>query len=65
MSLTSKGSTEILVAGWQDKMFVIDLIKGEVVKRVGSRFPDACCFTSLTSPRVTFGSCRPTTTTLS
>ena len=35
MSLTSKGSTELLVAGWQNVMFVVDLVKGEVVKRVG------------------------------
>lgn len=35
MSFTSKGLLEIVVAGWQNTMFVIDLTKGEVVKRVG------------------------------
>lgn len=34
MSFTSKGTSEILVAGFQDTMFVIDLAKGEVVKQV-------------------------------
>lgn len=34
MSFTSKGTAEIIVAGLQDRMFVIDLIKGEVVKQV-------------------------------
>lgn len=32
MTFTSKGTAEILVAGEQDKMFVIDVNKGEVVK---------------------------------
>lgn len=32
MSFTSKGTAEILVAGDQDKMFVIDVHKGEVTK---------------------------------
>lgn len=36
MSFTSKGTSEILVAGFQDTMFVIDLAKGEVVKQVRS-----------------------------
>lgn len=36
MSFTSKGTAEILVAGLQDKMLVIDLNKGEVVKQVRS-----------------------------
>ncbi|RDA83187.1 hypothetical protein CP532_6442 [Ophiocordyceps camponoti-leonardi (nom. inval.)] len=31
MSFTAKGSAEILVAGFQDKMLVVDLNKGEVV----------------------------------
>jgi hypothetical protein len=39
MSFTSKATSEILVAGVQDTMFVIDTNKGEVVKRVGS----SCC----------------------
>lgn len=34
MSFTSKGTAEIIVAGLQDKMLVIDLNKGEVVKQV-------------------------------
>jgi hypothetical protein len=34
MSFTSKGTSEILVAGAQDAMFVIDVNKGEVVKQV-------------------------------
>lgn len=37
MSFTSKGASEIVVAGWQDTMLVIDVIKGEVVKQVGLR----------------------------
>lgn len=35
MSFTSKGTAEIITAGLQDKMLVIDLIKGDVVKQVG------------------------------
>ena len=38
MSFTSKGTAEIIVAGLQDTMLVIDLIKGDVVKQV-SRDP--------------------------
>ncbi|CEJ90977.1 Putative Exonuclease-like protein [[Torrubiella] hemipterigena] len=34
MSFTSKGTAEIIVAGLQDTMLVVDLIKGEVVKQV-------------------------------
>lgn len=34
MSFTSRGTTEILVAGMQDTMFVIDLNKREITKRV-------------------------------
>lgn len=34
MSFTSKGTAEILVAGEQDKMLVIDTIKGEITKQV-------------------------------
>lgn len=34
MAFTSKGTSEILVAGSQDAMFVIDVNKGEVVKQV-------------------------------
>lgn len=34
MSFTSKATSEILVAGLQDTMFVIDVNKGEIVKRV-------------------------------
>lgn len=32
MSFMSKGVSEILVVGWQDIMFVIDVVKGEVIK---------------------------------
>lgn len=35
MSFTSKGASEIIVAGWQDTMLVIDVVKGEIVKQVG------------------------------
>ncbi|KAI5464781.1 ubiquitin carboxyl-terminal hydrolase-domain-containing protein [Mariannaea sp. PMI_226] len=34
MSFTSKGTTEIIAAGLQDTMLIIDLIKGDVVKQV-------------------------------
>lgn len=34
MSFTSKGTAEIIAAGLQDTMLVIDLNKGEVVKQV-------------------------------
>ncbi|KAI5919619.1 PAB-dependent poly(A)-specific ribonuclease subunit PAN2 [Camillea tinctor] len=34
MSFTSRGTTEILVAGEQDKMFVIDTNRGEVTRQV-------------------------------
>ncbi|KAK2599384.1 hypothetical protein N8I77_011142 [Diaporthe amygdali] len=34
MSFTSKATSEILVAGVQDTMFVIDTNKGEIVKRI-------------------------------
>ena len=34
MSFTSKGTAEIIAAGLQNKMLVIDLIKGDVVKQV-------------------------------
>lgn len=40
MSFTSKGASEIIVAGWQDTMFVIDVVKGEIVKHVGSPWFD-------------------------
>ncbi|EAQ84938.1 hypothetical protein CHGG_08952 [Chaetomium globosum CBS 148.51] len=33
MSFTSKGASEIIVAGFQDTMFVIDVVKGEIVKQ--------------------------------
>ncbi|KAK3349906.1 ubiquitin carboxyl-terminal hydrolase-domain-containing protein [Lasiosphaeria hispida] len=36
MSFTSKGATEILVAGWQDTMFIIDVNKGEIVKQIST-----------------------------
>ncbi|OTB09293.1 hypothetical protein M426DRAFT_77218 [Hypoxylon sp. CI-4A] len=34
MSFTSKGTAEVLVAGEQDKMFVIDTNKGEITKQL-------------------------------
>lgn len=34
MSYTSKGTSEILVAGLQDQMFTIDVDKGTVTKQV-------------------------------
>lgn len=34
MSYTSRGTSEILVAGLQDQMFVIDVDKGIVTKQV-------------------------------
>lgn len=34
MSYTSKGASEILVAGLQDKMFTIDVDKGTITKQV-------------------------------
>lgn len=37
MSFTSKGTAEIIAAGWQDTMLVVDLIKGDVVKQVSSK----------------------------
>jgi PAB-dependent poly(A)-specific ribonuclease subunit 2 len=36
MSFTSKGTTEILVTGLQNHMFVIDVNKGEITKQVGA-----------------------------
>jgi len=36
MSFTSKGTSEILVAGAQDTMLVVDVNKGGVVKQVFS-----------------------------
>lgn len=62
MSFTSKGTLEILVAGWQNTMFVIDLTKGEVTKRVGA-YPGSSSFASLTSHDVVVDSSQPTTTT--
>lgn len=38
MSFTSKGTAEIIAAGLQNTMFVIDLIKGEVVKQVRNSY---------------------------
>ena len=36
MSFTSKGTAEIIAAGWQDTMLVVDLNKGEVTKQVSN-----------------------------
>ncbi|KAH9885476.1 PAB-dependent poly(A)-specific ribonuclease subunit PAN2 [Xylariomycetidae sp. FL2044] len=38
MSFTSKGTTEILVAGEQDKMLVIDTNRGEVTKQISQDY---------------------------
>ncbi|KAM3557881.1 hypothetical protein MY1884_004282 [Beauveria asiatica] len=38
MSFTSKGTAEIVVAGMQDTMLVIDLNKGEVVKQIPTEY---------------------------
>jgi hypothetical protein len=35
MSFTSKGTAEVILAGLQDVMLVVDLNKGEVTKQVG------------------------------
>lgn len=37
MSFTSKGTGEILVAGMHDQMFVIDVHRGEITKKVSHR----------------------------
>lgn len=34
MTFTSKGTSEILVAGWQEQMFTIDVDKGTITKQV-------------------------------
>nr|4D0K_A Chain A, A-SPECIFIC RIBONUCLEASE SUBUNIT PAN2 [Thermochaetoides thermophila] len=34
MSFTSKGTQEIIVAGWQDTMLVIDVLKGDIIKQI-------------------------------
>lgn len=39
MSFTSKGTSEILVAGAQDTMFVVDVNKGEILKQAGPMAP--------------------------
>jgi PAB-dependent poly(A)-specific ribonuclease subunit 2 len=38
MSYTSKGASEILVAGLQDQMFTIDVEKGTIIKQVPSSY---------------------------
>jgi PAB-dependent poly(A)-specific ribonuclease subunit 2 len=38
MSYTSKGTSEIIVAGEQDQMFIIDVEKGAVTKQVTISF---------------------------
>lgn len=35
MSYTSRGTAEILVAGLQHTMFIIDVDKGVIIKQVG------------------------------
>jgi len=34
MSFTSRGTSEIIVAGYQNTMFIVDLNKGEITKQV-------------------------------
>ncbi|OTB10381.1 hypothetical protein K445DRAFT_322985 [Daldinia sp. EC12] len=38
MSFTSKGTAEILVAGEQEKMFVVDVNKGEITKQLSTEY---------------------------
>jgi len=38
MSFTSRGTSEILVAGLQDQMFTIDVDKGTITKQVEGFF---------------------------
>lgn len=44
MSYTSKGTSEILVAGLQDQMFTIDVEKGTVTKQVVKVLKIKKCF---------------------
>ena len=37
MSFTSKGTGEILVAGMSNQMFVIDVNRGEITRKVSDR----------------------------
>jgi hypothetical protein len=41
MSFTSKGTSEVLAAGLQDTMFVVDVAKGSILKQV--RTPGSIC----------------------
>lgn len=41
MAFTSKGTAEIIAAGMQDTMLVIDLTRGEVVKQVSDHALDS------------------------
>jgi PAB-dependent poly(A)-specific ribonuclease subunit 2 len=38
MSYTSKGASEVLVAGLQDQMFTVDVEKGTIIKQVPKPF---------------------------
>lgn len=53
MSFTSKATSEILVAGEQATMLVIDTNKGEIVKRVCPRpaAPLTACLEHYLTPR--------------
>lgn len=51
MSFTSKGASEILVAGSQDTMFVIDINKGEIVKQVSLPSPSPSSTSSAENTR--------------
>lgn len=58
MSFTSKGTAEVIAAGLQDTMLIIDLNKGEVVKQV-------CCavLPGLCPPTNNFDRLQPNTNT--
>ena len=52
MSYTSKGASEILVAGLQDQMFTLDVEKGTIIKQVPKPcFPQALADFAVTHPR--------------
>lgn len=42
MSFTSRGTSEILVAGLQNVMFVIEVNRGEIVKQVRDTLSCSC-----------------------
>jgi PAB-dependent poly(A)-specific ribonuclease subunit 2 len=44
MSYTSKGTSEILAAGWQDQMFIINVDKGTVTRQVLKPLASYSCY---------------------